>query len=188
MKTRKEDGDLHESAKTQRADKPTRIRCIVYPRNGGAPYYEDVEPEKGYLTLEDSSLSYSIAPGSVWREPDGRYRTIINEGNPQTIHAASLVGDDALTPEALHGTIWNNLWWQYDDETRSRSPWVRAGMFSLGIFAVLLLGVMVWAIFSIGGDLESIRQALEGIEVNSGRGPSTAAEQAGHQDIAPGGS
>lgn len=164
------------------------LRATVFPREGGAPYTEDVDvDEGGHFSLEDSNLTYYIARGSVWQE-DAVYRCLVNEGNAMTIHAHSLTGDDALSPEAINGVAWNNLWWQYDDETRPKSPWPMRGAISLGIFAAVIVGIMVWFIIDTGQALDSIRNAIDGLDLSQGSDrASTAAGEAGHQPISPGG-
>lgn len=171
---------------TQKPNKARILRAVVHPREGGAIYTEDVEPNEGTFSLKGSRMTYIIARGSVWKEPDGIYRVAVNEGNAMTINIHSLTGDDAASPEALHGVMWNNLWWQWDDEVRQRSGWKTAAGISMALAVVAILGVMIWMIFSMDNNLDSIRDAIQNLELSQARAPS-GANPSGHQDIAPGG-
>lgn len=160
------------------------LRVTVFPKEGGRPYVADVQPdEQGTFEIGDK-LTYQVSRGSVWEE-QGVLRTLVNEGNPKTISAFTLVGDDSMDPTALHGIASNNLWIQLDSLAKRKSLWKSAGTWGLMILGIVVCLLMLWNVKTTGDGFENIKNGLDGLQSpDSGLG--TDAEEAGHQPIAPG--
>lgn len=174
--------NMDSPVKAIKQGKERTLRITVFPREGGRPYVADVTPsEEGVFDLQEKQ-TYKVSRGSVWEE-NGVLRAIVNEGNPNTISAFSLVGDDTVTPTALHGIASNNLWIQLDSLAKRKSVWKSAGTWGIIILGVVFLFMMLWQIRTMGNGFESLQASLDGLRTAG----STAATQAGHQSIAPGG-
>lgn len=164
----------------------TRIlRVTVFPKEGGRPYVADVAPdEQGSFDLQDKQ-TFKVSRGSVWEE-NGILRAICNEGNPQTINAFGLIGDDSMNPTALHGIASNNLWIQLDTLAKRKSVWKSAstwGIIAIGVTVCLLL---LWQVKTLGDGMSSIQHSLEGLRAaGAAPEPTTAQSAAGHNNIAP---
>lgn len=163
--------------KAVKGEKKRTLRVTVFPEEGGKPYFNDVEPDDDGVFEYADGKSCKVVRGTVWEE-DGRLRAICNEGNPLTVDPWRLSGDSYLGPGLLNGVASNNLWVQLSEIARRKSPWRQAstwGMLALGVVLVL---TMVWMVTTVGGGLEELRDALDGIRVAGGGG-------SGHQPIAP---
>lgn len=162
------------------------LRLTVFPKEGGRPYVVDVTPdEQGAFDLQDK-LTYQVSRGSVWEE-SGVLRAIVNEGNPKTVNAFTLVGDDSMDPTALHGIASNNLWIQLDALAKRKSVWKSAGTWGMMIIGVIFLLLMLWNVKTTGDGFDHVQGALHGLQGSSGASSdAAAAAAAGHSNIAPG--
>lgn len=160
------------------------LRVTVFPKEGGRPYVADVQPDETGTFEIGEKLTVQVARGSVWEE-NGVLRAIANEGNPQTINAYMLVGDESIDPTALHGIASNNLWIQLDALAKRKSVWKSAGTWGLMILGVVFCLMMLWNVKTTGDGFDNISNGLEGLKAAQGSDPGTPAEQAGHQPIAP---
>lgn len=167
--------------------KTRTLRVTVFPKAGGRPYFADVTPDdQGTFDLQDK-LTYQVAHGSVWEE-DGILRSIVNEGNPNTISAFSLVGDDSMNPIALHGIASNNLWIQLDTLAKRKSVWKSAGTWGLMILGVILCLLILWNVKTTGDGFDNLKAGLDALHDSAtAAGSSAPIEGSGHQNIAPGG-
>lgn len=163
--------------------KERTLRATIFPREGGRPYVVDVQPdEQGTFEIGDK-LTYQVTRGSVWEEA-GVLRTIVNEGNPRTISAHTLVGDDSLDPTALHGIASNNLWIQLDSLAKRKSVWKSAGTWGVMILGVVLCLLILWQVKTTGDGFENLKSAIDGLSLGGEQAP--PGTEAGHQPIAPG--
>lgn len=167
--------------RSSKEGKVRTLRVTVFPREGGRPYVVDVQPdEQGSFEIGDK-LTYQVARGSVWEE-QGVLRAIVNEGNPLTISAYTLVGDDSMNPTALHGIASNNLWIQLDALAKRKSMWKSAGTWGLMILGIVVCLLMLWNVKTTGDGFENIRNGLDALGTDSA---APTQEEAGHNDIAP---
>lgn len=179
------DGQAVEAAEEGKA---LTLHVTVFPKEGGRPYTAEVEPDdEGYFDIGENKR-FKITRGSVWEE-SGIPRVIVNEGNPQTINAYTLTGDDSFDPVALHGVACNNLWMQLDTISKKKNPWKQASTWGMMALGVILILVMLWQIKTLSSGLEGVEEGLKNIQITAqgGPGPSQEAIDAGHQPIAPGG-
>lgn len=188
-----------EGVTASKQGKKRTLRVSVFPKEGGRPYFADVEPtDKGMFTLvQDDPMTYKIQRGSVWEE-DGKLRAVVNEGNPLTVNAYTLVGDDSFDPVALNGVASNNLWEQYAEIARRKNAWKQASTWSFITLGVVFILVMIWNVRTTGAGFEELKDAIANLQLGSGGGdggastgstppPSGDAAGSGHQPIAPGG-
>lgn len=181
-------GTVLQAVKTGKKTKNRTLEAVVFPKEGGRPVVVTVEPdEDGLFKInKDHPGQYKVTRGSVW-ETAGKLYAIVNEGNPQTVNAYTLTGDDSFDPVALNGIASNNFWEQLDRINKRKSPWRQAstwGLFAIGILVIL---VLVWQVRTTGSGLEELRTAIENMNVGGGGGGETAGggDGSGHQDIAP---
>lgn len=176
---------------SKETDKKTRIlRVTVFPKEGGRPYVSDVNPdEQGTFELADK-MTYQVSRGSVWEE-GGILRAIVNEGNPKTVNAYGLVGDDSMNPVALHGIASNNLWIQLDALAKRKSVWKSASTWGIIAIGVTICLLLLWQVKTIGDGFTNIQHGLEALrtagEAGAQAGGDAAREAAGHNNIAPSG-
>ncbi len=169
--------------RTAKEGKTRVLRVTVFPKEGGRPYVADVEPdEQGAFTIGEK-LTFKVARGSVWEE-QGVLRALANEGNPMTISAYTLVGDDSMDPTALHGIASNNLWIQLDTLAKRKSVWKSAGTWGVMILGVVVCLLMLWNVKTTGDGFDNIKNGLDALR--AAQAPQTPSEQNGHQNIAPG--
>ncbi len=174
---------LMTPVRSSKEGKVRTLRVTVFPKEGGRPYVADVQPdEQGTFEIGDK-LTYQVSRGSVWEE-QGVLRSIVNEGNPRTINAHALTGDDSIDPIAMHGIASNNLWIQLDSLAKRKSVWKSAGTWGIMILGVVFCLLMLWNVKTTGDGFENVRGGLEALQTQ-GNGTAQAAEQAGHQPIAP---
>ncbi len=179
------DESVMTPVRAEKEGKTRILRVTVFPKEGGRPYVADVSPdEQGAFELQDKQ-TFQVARGSVWEE-NGILRAIVNEGNPKTISAFGLVGDDSMNPTALHGIASNNLWIQLDSLAKRKSVWKSAstwGIIAIGVTVCLLL---LWQVKTIGDGFTSIQNGLNGLRTASeAAGPTSSQAAAGHNNIAP---
>ena len=175
-----------EPVKVSKEGKKRTLRVTVFPQEGGRPYFADVAPdEEGAFELADKQ-TFKVVRGSVWEEA-GVLRALVNEGNPQTISAFSLTGDDSMNPIALHGIASNNLWIQLDTLAKRKSPWKSASTWGMIIIGVVVCLLMLWQVKTIGDGFSNIQHGLDGLKgVAPSKAPDTSAQAAaGHNNIAP---
>lgn len=171
-----------------KSDKRAKIIAMVYPPGGGDPYEEEVSiEENGTFTLKKTNLTYHVSPGSCVRCIDGKRRTVVRQDNTETVNVALLNGDNVMHPIVFNGVANNNYWRQWQDWVRRQAQWKSAttwGLMALGVCGVLLV---LWQIKTIGGGLEGVQDALHNLRAGSTpTAPTTPAQQAGHNAIAPG--
>lgn len=172
-------GDEADVPKAEKEGKAREVRFTVFPPEGGRPYVVDVDvDEQGLFELADDSTTYKVSPGSLWQEGT-HVRGLVNEGNPLTIHAETLVGDDIMDPRLVHGLVRNNLWTQLDEIQKRKSPWRSGTTWALMAFGVGLILMILWQIRTMGEGFEQLARAIRSLGSLGGGGGGT------HQDIAP---
>ena len=169
--------------------KPDTLRVLVFEPEGGSPYLVDVVPNKSTFDLPGQNLSYRITRGSVWIE-DGLPRVAVNAENPQTINLHNITGNSALHPSVYNADINNNLAEQVANIARTQPFWQRGATWGLLIGGIVLGLLFLWLNLTVGNGFENIQDALNGLEFPQGESQSrnpTPAEEAGHNNISPGG-
>lgn len=169
----------------EKEGKTREIRMTVFPAEGGRPYIQDVEVDsQGTFELGDETEgTYKVARGSIWQEPDGKLRGLVNEANPLTISADTLSGQDVMHPSVFHAVAENNLWEQLDTINRRRGLWQSGLRWGLVVGILVVVGLQVWQIKTMGTGLEELEQAIRSLAGNLGG----SGGGSGHQNIAPGG-
>lgn len=189
-KKKKERAPVQDSVMTPvRATKEGKTRVLrvtVFPKEGGRPFVADVSPtEEGAFDLADKQ-TYKVSRGSVWEE-NGVLRAIVNEGNPLTVNAYTLIGDDSMDPIALHGIASNNLWIQLDSLAKRKSVWKSAGTWGLMILGIVLCLLILWQVKTTGDGFDHVKSAIDAFSASGHTTASASAQQAaGHNPIAPG--
>lgn len=173
-----------ESAKSRKAAK---LHVTVWPEGAGDPFPVDVEPDDEgafYLDKQKEVGPYRIRPGTVVHE-GGKYRAWIKEGHYETLDPRDL--GKGPHPRQMNGLMEAGIISEIESLAKRRwSAWQKAGVFGFGLLALMFVGVMVWATISLGGDLDGIRNALDGLPRGNGPPPPQGPDS-GHQPIAPGG-
>lgn len=166
------------------ATKPVKarsLRATIYPQGGGQPYEQDVAvAEDGTFDLGEA-MTYKVTKGSVCLGLDGISRTIVHEGNPQTVNVAMLQGDLILHPSVLHAVAHNNLLKQQADLESQRGVLGAVKTWGTMILVVCGILVLVWMTRTIGSGLEGIADALSTMAPAA----PAAADPATHATIAP---
>lgn len=163
-----------------------KILATIYPQGGGHPYEVEVEPGEDGLFTVGEDLTFKVVKGSVIRGTDGRLRTVCHEGNPHTVSAQMLEGDDVVHPKVMHTVAYNNYITQFGALSRA-GLWRQFGTWGLVVVLGIMCFLLVWMVKTIGGGMEELRGTLEGIQVASQSGAPGSGAAAGHNNIAPGG-
>ena len=172
--------------RSSKEGKVRTLRVTIFPKEGGRPYVADVVPDEQGTFEIGEKLTVQVARGSVWEE-QGVLRAIANEGNPLTINAYALTGDESMDPTALHGIASNNLWIQLDSLAKRKSMWKSAGTWGIMILGVVLCLLILWQVKTTGDGFDNIRSAINNLGADpTAQTPEQQAEASGHQPIAPG--
>ena len=166
--------------------KKVKLRAMIYPNGGSQPYEEDIQVgDDGTFTVKGSSLTFHVSKGSVVRCLDGLMRVIVHEGQGQTVNVASLTGENVMHPMTLNAIAENNYWKQWSDFLGRRAFWRQAGTWGMILIGVGVLLVLAWQVKTLGNGFEDLAHAWQNL--HTGTDPTTAAEAAGHNNIAPSG-
>lgn len=161
------------------------IRIVILKPSGAKPDLEEVRvDEDNHFTLKHHSGLFTVSQGSTWTE-GGTTRALVNPQNPQTINAALCI-DPIMHPKIYESDLENNLAVQVTSVARKKPVWQQGMAWGMGIMGIILMGLMLWGVMSLSDGFDSLTNALQGIQASSGQvGAAGAAQQAGHQSIAP---